>query len=148
MNERVVTAWQALDGEWHYLGRRVRDGYDIATLVPGSRAGTPVQGQDPGAGSSPPDVPREPLAPAFTSEVAAHEFVAAAPVGIELLTVIADDYRAKEEWLRALIEQGTRTLVFDPRPSALHSAAGSGAAIATHTALGYVLSHRRASACL
>lgn len=145
MNKQVRSAWDALDGEWHYLGRRVTGGFDIATLIPGRRQHGATREQ---VSRSAPEKAGEPLAPAFTSRAAAREFVATAPAGVELLSVAADDLRAKEEWLRALISQGTRTLVFDPLPGSLDAASGSGAAIATHLALGYILSHRRASACL
>ena len=142
------TAWEALESSWYYLGRPVAGGFDIATLV----TGEPAERSDrSGAGrkKNPAGGARgEVFATAFSSPDAAREFLAAAPAGIELLRVEAADLRAKEEWLRALIEQGTSTLVFDPRPTAPEADRGTSKEIAVHTALGYILSQRRATACL
>ncbi|HEX7004047.1 MAG TPA: hypothetical protein VF168_07660 [Trueperaceae bacterium] len=163
--------WDALDGGWFYLGREVGDGFDVATLVPGpppEGPGRPAVGakestrpadrdegsgrHDRAEGSSRPAASAknsgQALALAFTSEEAAAPFIAAAPPGIELLTVAAEDHRAKEEWLRALIEQGVSTLVFDPPLGAFADATRSTPSIGVQTALGYILSHRRATACL
>ena len=131
MSERSITAWEALDGGWLYLGRPITDGYDIATLIPSAADGARAL----------------PVAVAFTSEAAAAGYTRAAPAGVELLRLPAGDPRAKEEWLRALEQQGVRTLVFDP-PAALADAVASSRAIAVHLALGYILSQRRSSACL
>lgn len=140
MSEGTDNAWDALDGGWLYLGRPVAGGFDIATLRPGSALTS--ANRRTGARQ------REPLAAAFTSAEAATRFVAEVPLGLELLSIEADDFRAKEEWLRALIEQGASTLVFDPTPGSLPDAASSSTSITVHTALGYILSHRRATACL
>ena len=129
-----VNVWDALEGDWYYLGRPVPGGFDIATLRP---AGAAAKGGRAGAA----------VAAAFTSEEAAAEFRAAAPDGIELLSVAADDQRAKEEWLRALVEQGARRLLFDPGPEAL-SDPEAASFVDVHTALGYILSFRRSTACL
>lgn len=146
--ETPRTAWDALEGGWYYLGRQVADGFDIATLVPEPRQVGGRSEPNLAKARRRPDRSMGVLAAAFTSQLAAHEFLAAAPAGIELLGIEAADLRAKEEWLRALIDQGTRTLVFDPSPAALHASAHSPKAIAVHTALGFILSQRNASACL
>ena len=141
-------AWEALEGSWYYLGRPVAGGFDIATLVtakPAERSNRSGSGRqaNPSGGSR-----GEVFATAFSAPEAARGFLAAAPPGIELLRVDAADLRAKEEWLRALVDQGTATLVFDPRPTAPEADRGTPMEIAVHTALGYILSQRRATACL
>jgi hypothetical protein len=121
MND-AVSMWQVLDGGWHYLGRPLTGIADVATL---SREG-------------------ERFAPLFLSKESAQPFLAGSRSGIELLEVPADDLRAKEEWLRAALDQGALTVAVDPDQVTL----APRTAFPVERGLWYVLSHKRDTACL
>jgi hypothetical protein len=114
--------WSALDGTCFYLGRSIESAFQIALL----------------------DVQGKSLAPLFTSREAASPFLLRAPAGVELLELAADDLRAKEEWLTAAAAQGGELLAVDPDPLSLEPTG----ALPLDAAQAYVLSHRRATACL
>lgn len=114
--------WATLDGEWHYLGRPLEGVLDIALL------------------------PREDglMAPLFTDGEAAAPFRASAAPDLELLDIGSDDLRAKEEWLRAVLARGAGTVALDPDPDSLLPRSS----FRTNSALWYILSHRRETACI
>lgn len=116
------TMWDVLDGDWLYLGRPLPGVIDVATLVDRS----------------------EKVAPLYASNASADPFRKAAPAGLELLSIPAEDHRAKEEWLRAVLAQGVTTIAFDPDPLSLRPAI----AFSARNGLWYVLSHMRATACI
>jgi hypothetical protein len=121
MNE-TVSMWDALDADWLYLGRPLAGIADVATLA---RQG-------------------ERFVPLFLSEEAARPFRTGAHSGLELLEVPASDLRAKEEWLRAALDQGALTVAVDPDPLTL----APRTEFRVERALWYVLSHKRDTACL
>jgi hypothetical protein len=121
MNE-AVSMWDALDADWLYLGRPLAGITDVAALA---REG-------------------ERFVPLFLSEAAARPFQARARPGLALLEVAAADLRAKEEWLRAALEQGALTVAVDPDPLTL----APRTEFQIERGLWYVLSHKRDTACL
>ncbi len=106
----------ALEQPVFYLGREVPGVLDVAVL----------------------DDPDERVLPLFTSRQRAEAHLAALPEGA-VDEVAADDYRAKEDLLRAAAAQGATGVVFD-----LENASR----VPLARALAYILSFKREVACL
>ena len=122
MTASTVRAWDALDSAWFYPGRERGDGFAIAVL----------------------SLPEGAAAPLFTSAAMASTLLSRAEPGTELLEIPAADWRAKEEWLRAAIAQECAIVAADLDARSLEPAA----TLDLELALGYVLSQKRATACL
>lgn len=80
----------------------------------------------------------------FRSEAAARAHLPGLPEGYRARPVAADDWRAKEELLRAALVAEAEAIFLDTEPGGLEPAETR----PTRKALAYVLSQKREAACL
>lgn len=109
-----------LDGALHYLGREHAEGIEIVLL----------------------EGPKGKAVPVFTQAEHAQHHTTSLKVTVQ--TLPAEDFRAKEEFLRAALQAGAALLWLEPHPETLEPAEEH----LTQRALNYVLSFKNEAACL